>query len=69
MLLSPASDGEPILLEGTARLIWECLGEPVSVTELAADIADHFEADPDQVRSDIQTAIDQLATELLVVEA
>ncbi|MCP5027199.1 MAG: PqqD family protein [Actinomycetia bacterium] len=67
MLLAPASDGEPVLLNGSARLIWDCLIEPATVDELAADIVDHFDADPDSVRTSIQTVIDQLAGELLVV--
>ncbi|MCP3909517.1 MAG: PqqD family protein [Actinomycetia bacterium] len=69
MLLSPASDGEPVLLDVSARLIWECLVEPVSVDELASDIADQFQTDKAEVRTVLQSTIAQLADQLLVEEA
>lgn len=48
-----------ITLNDTAECAWELLAEERSVDELAAAVAERFDATPDRVRADVQTFVDE----------
>jgi hypothetical protein len=52
--------GEPVTLTGTGRALWDALARPVTRTELAAELAGVFAADPAVVRTDIEPVLAEL---------
>lgn len=49
------------VLNGTAAVLWERLATPASMTDLAAEIRQHFKApDGAQVEADVRAVLDRL---------
>ena len=56
-------DPRPQVLEGVAAVIWRLLEEPRTEDELVDELLDSYgDAEPDQVRGDVRTFLEQLAT-------
>lgn len=68
VLLAPG-DAEPHALTGTAALLWDALGEPVTVDDLATDLAAAFGTDPGTVAADIAPLLTAWRASGAVVEA
>lgn len=60
MVLLAPTGREPVILEGTGRVLWEALAEPVTPTALAEDLARAFGADAERVASDITPFLAEL---------
>lgn len=48
------------VLNETARILWAALEEPLAFDEIFFVMQDVFEAEPDTLREDLHTAIDEL---------
>ena len=59
VVLGPDS-ATPLVLEGTGAVLWEELGAPRSMTELAAGLAARYDVAADVVARDIEPVIDAL---------
>jgi hypothetical protein len=59
VLLAPGAR-EPLTLAGTGRVLWAALDRPLTLEELAGDLAAAFAADPAQVRADIRATLADL---------
>ena len=57
VLLAPG-DAEPQALDATAALVWGALADPVTVGDLAADLAHAFDADPTAIAADLTPLLD-----------
>lgn len=76
-LLSTELDDETILMsiergayygmEQTARRIWALLGEPRTVSEICAQLAQEYDVAPDRCQQDITPFLEELQREGLVV--
>ena len=53
-------------LNPMGALVWQFLDGSATVDELVGDLADAFDAPPDQVRADLTALLDQLAEEHLL---
>lgn len=53
-LLSPAAGRDTIELTGVAALVWDVLGDPVSVPDLAADLAAAFGRDAGGIEPEVE---------------
>jgi len=49
-----------IVLNGTARCVWELLAQERSLDELAAAVAERFTVDVEQARLDVQRFLDEI---------
>ncbi len=68
MLCATSGDAdEPISLLGTGAALWAELDEPSTLDELAARLAERFEADPAQVARDLEPTVRELEVRHLVV--
>ena len=64
-----AHDPRPQVLEGVAAVIWRLLEEPRTEEELVSELLDTFpDAEPDQVRTDVDAFLEQLASASLAVK-
>jgi hypothetical protein len=57
-----------VILNYTARCVWELIAEDRSVDELAAAVAERFEVDRERARVDVQTFLDEIARLGLIEE-
>jgi hypothetical protein len=55
-----------VALNATGRHIWELLAEDQSLEYLAAEIAQHFDVDPETARADVQAFLDDLGRQGLL---
>lgn len=58
--LALVPDGTPIVLQGSAAVIWRCAEDGMPVSELVAAVADCYEVDPEEIRSTVTSFLDQL---------
>lgn len=65
VLLLP--DGEPDLVTGSGGLLWDLLGEPATLDQLATALARHFHHEQAAVADDLRRTLDDLAARSLVV--
>lgn len=56
------------VLNGTARLLFECLAEPVALEELVAVFAERTDAEPRRLEADLGETLERF-TELGIVRA
>lgn len=49
-----------VILNGTARCVWELLAQEHSLDELAGAVAKQFDVDPERDRTDVQTFLDEI---------
>jgi hypothetical protein len=68
VILLPAGATEPVTLAGSGPAVWELLTAPVSVSELARELAARYAADPATVEADVVALLDRLRT-LGVIES
>jgi len=61
VLVLPAGADEPVTLTGTGPALWELLAEPCTVAQLAAVLADAYDAPIETVEADIAPVVDELA--------
>ena len=59
VLLAPGRD-EPLVLEGSGRLVWELLDEPRSASVLNATLAELFHRDIDEVDREVTPFLAEL---------
>ena len=59
VLLAPGRD-EPLVLQGTGRLVWELLDEPRSASVLNATLAELFHRDIDEVDREVTPFLAEL---------
>ena len=59
VLLAPGGE-EPLVLEGTGRLVWELLDEPRSAWALNATLAELFHRDLDEVDREVTPFLAEL---------
>lgn len=69
-------DGEAIIMnltngmyfsmDGTGARIWECLAAGMSVAEITADIAAHYDVAEEQASRDVSVLLERLVQETLV---
>jgi hypothetical protein len=50
----------PLCISGSAAQMWKRLAEPVSVAELAAELAEEYEADAAEIAADLAPVLDDL---------
>ena len=67
VILLGLDDREVRTLLGTGVEVWDLLSAPHSVGALSAALAERYRADPEVVRSDLATLIEQLLTAGAVV--
>jgi hypothetical protein len=60
LVLLPGGRSEPVTLAGSAGALWAELAHPTTEEDLAHRLADQFDADPDQVATDLRPLLDQL---------
>ncbi|MFM7061258.1 MAG: PqqD family protein [Actinomycetes bacterium] len=68
VILAPG-DAEPRACSGTAAAVWDALAEPVTLEELAADLAEAFVTDVATVTADLGPLIDGWRASGAVVDA
>lgn len=56
-----------VVLNDTARCVWELLAEERTPDELTAAVAERFDVTPDRARADVQTFLDE-TTRMGIVE-
>ncbi len=66
LLALPAGEG-PVKLEGAAAFVWDALDVPATQDTLVATLAAQFATTPDALRSDIATALEDLAALRVIV--
>lgn len=66
LVLLDGASGQLRVLNAPAAVVWRCLDGRVDVATVAADLAAHFEADPDRVRRDVLGLVRQLVADGLV---
>ncbi|MCX6842061.1 MAG: PqqD family protein [candidate division WOR-3 bacterium] len=49
-----------VILNDTARCVWELLAQDRSADELAAAVVERFDVTPDRARADVQTFLDEI---------
>ena len=49
-----------LMLNGTASSIWRLLERRREVDEIVAELASDYGTDPDQIRTDVHNAVDEL---------
>ena len=49
-----------VILNDTARCVWEQLAEERSLDELAAAVVERFDVAPDRARADVLTFLDEI---------
>lgn len=52
----------PVLLSGTALVLWDLLRDPITVEALAAEVAQLYAADPETVRRDVSEAVEAFSS-------
>ncbi|MBK8177241.1 MAG: PqqD family protein [Rhodospirillales bacterium] len=57
-----------VILNKSARCIWEVLAEDRSVDELATAVAEQFDADPERVLADVHVFLNGIAQMALIEE-
>ena len=62
VLLLPAGSPEPLTLAGTGADLWDLLATPASTTELVAELAGRYAADPAVVAADLTPVLAELET-------
>jgi hypothetical protein len=67
VLLAPGRD-EPLVLEGTGRLVWELLDEPRRAPVLQATLAELFGRDADDVECELTPFLEELRAAGALVE-
>jgi hypothetical protein len=60
VLVLPAGSDEPVTLAGTGPALWELLAEPCTVPQLAAVLAEAYEAEPAVVEADLAPVVGEL---------
>jgi len=70
-------DGEAVLyvpstnsmhiLNPTAALIWACIDGTSAIAAVASDISEAFNVDAQRIRDDVTTAVNQFATDGLLI--
>lgn len=68
VIIHPAAGAEPLLVTSPGDLVWTLLADPIARSEMAAALAQHFNADVDAVDADIGVVLDQLMDVGAVVE-
>lgn len=68
LLLAPGDD-EPRACSGTAAAVWDGLATPVTVEDLAADLAAAFDAEVATVTADIEPLLEAWRASGAVIEA
>jgi hypothetical protein len=64
-----AEDPRPQVLEGVAAVIWRLLEDPRTEEELVSELLDTYpDAEPEQVRADVDAFLEQLAGAGLAVK-
>jgi hypothetical protein len=65
-----AVDGRDVrVLAGTGAAVWDAFGTPATVDDVAAILADAFDADPVTVRRDVAPLVEELRARGLLVAA
>jgi len=66
VVIVPVPDGDPLALEGTGALLWDLLGRPITLEDVAASLAEAHAVGADLVIRDIASLLDDLARLRLV---
>ena len=63
IIVLPADQDEPLLLEGIGTVIWELLDQPIEVGEMIALLAEAAAEDPQEIGPQVTTFLADLAAE------
>ena len=59
-LLSDGEEASPLVVSGSSVLLWELLETPISLEDLAAELADAYGVDPRVVAADLEPVLERL---------
>ncbi|MGH9297046.1 MAG: PqqD family peptide modification chaperone [Acidimicrobiales bacterium] len=61
VVLLPDSSKDPLVVSGSAALLWDYLAAPATARALAVELAGPYEADPSVIEADIGPVLEQLS--------
>ncbi|MDH3754866.1 MAG: PqqD family protein [Acidimicrobiia bacterium] len=65
----PPGQAAPTVVTPPGVIVWDLLADPISVDSLVAELAELFDADEGEIRSDIEPVLDELVAVGVLVDA
>jgi hypothetical protein len=60
LVLLPREAGTPLVVSGSAAVLWELLGAPITLAELASELAKSYGAEASVIATDVAPVLEHL---------